>query len=1147
VSDERKKHISIPLNGKLITSEPAAIGQNFRTLTNIRYTDTHLKAVAGMTKINTTAPATYLKARSAFHFRKAQPQESHLLSQNYGTGLTASRILDNCGVIPAATDYYEIMRLDVAPATAWSTGDTITGATSTKTCVIVKMLTTLTYVVSGRSGSFTLGETLSNGTVTANQGAANPTFGVYTLWADSTGAGRGYFSNAPDGQVVYANGVDNCIWGGDEMRLGAFITSSAVVGDDGVPTNARDFTERLQNTRTDSESVVTIGGGNDSYCVLLLHGDEADGTGGDDGIQDSSASNHTITAVGGAVTDNAQGKFNNSIYFDGTDDYLTVPDHANWYFGTGDFTIDFWVRPTDNDCGICGQYEDENNYWMFRLLVTTGSGAVTDFKVVSGGVTVARYATSAGDTITLNSWQHVELSCRRSGGGVNVFLFINGVSQALTEIVAMSTNEVPNLNAVLEVGGAYNHTELMKGWLDEFRISKGVARHTTDFSVPDAPYLENPHYFLVGSPRPLQGIKLYINSGNPVASVLTGKVWNGRTWNTLTLTDYTDTGAALAATGKVVFNSTVSTAKPKYIGGYFLYWYQFYLNVGQSTLYQITLDAPFQNIIDIWDGVYRDVAVCYMKTIVYNDFTLNVLRTDYDADTPDTYANLNFLGAYADGNNCLEIGFREKVCGIYFQLPPEYVNTTAATTMSVDYWDGYDYVSVGAIADGTSSGTVSFAFTGVVTWNNTNLEGEVKSDKLLRVKTPIWPFGAGGRTETEATYAYRVRFNKAIAGALSVVRLDYVGGIPVQKKIENYKFPVFAQNRVLLCADMSGEKNKIICSGKNTPQVYSGEDSVDIYFGDENELTCGTELYSQYAGNLYSLVLMFKDNESWIMAGQDIDQWEGNIFPLSSTIGCPAPQTLKTVNLSAEPGQGINRNLAIWQGINGIYMSDGRAPIPIHKDIEKFFDRTHADCIKASMVGESVGFIDPEKQEYHWIFASGTSTTTLNKELVYDIHRNKWFEIDRGSGLDLQCGVLVQDTYGNTYTYGFIDTGYCERLEYGSDFDGTDITATLQTGDFAPMGLEYSTQLDHLRLISVAKTTADTDVTLTHYLNTSTTGTDKTLSLVNTGYRLAKPFFTEKLVGEPFHSVKLAITTDDATCGFEPLAIVATFHVVQSD
>ena len=77
---------------------------------------------------------------------------------------------------------YELMTLDVAPGGAgWAAGDTITGASSGKTCKIVEVLTTKTYTIRDRSGTFTLGEILSNGTATADQGAAHPTFAPWKV------------------------------------------------------------------------------------------------------------------------------------------------------------------------------------------------------------------------------------------------------------------------------------------------------------------------------------------------------------------------------------------------------------------------------------------------------------------------------------------------------------------------------------------------------------------------------------------------------------------------------------------------------------------------------------------------------------------------------------------------------------------------------------------------------------------------------------------------------------------------------------------------------------------------------------------------------------------------------------------------------
>lgn len=92
----------------------------------------------------------------------------------------------------------------------------------------------------------------------------------------------------------------------------------------------------------------------DTYTKLLLH---CDGTDGSTTFSDNGVTGHTVTANGNAQIDTAQSKFGNaSGLFDGTGDYLTIPDHADWNFGTGNFTIDAWIRFACDRC-------KSNIYW----------------------------------------------------------------------------------------------------------------------------------------------------------------------------------------------------------------------------------------------------------------------------------------------------------------------------------------------------------------------------------------------------------------------------------------------------------------------------------------------------------------------------------------------------------------------------------------------------------------------------------------------------------------------------------------------------------------------------------------------------------------------------------------------------------------
>lgn len=1359
--DSRSQHKNVPFTGKLMTGEPASIGHNFRTLENLRYTDTHVKGVQGMTKVNSTGYATlqdytdytevdvptrvtvaantltianldqdeevylyydfgadYFDGDFEFQFdsmvnagtnehayiwglandvddlyataitnnkdclfvRRAATGATATLSEyNSGSGISRQSI-----TLLSAVTYYFTIRRDESIGTYGTlylyiysdSGRSTLVSTCTVTLTEKKDFRYLYAMSAYKNGSTgkSLNGTISNLRLIDTQTPKSvfhfsksqpaeshvlvqsdddtdvkiyenttviPDAGTFeddVIWTDSSGAGLGRFSDAPDGQMIYCNEVDSCIWGGNEIKVGAFITSTAVIADAGSATDPKDFTKEINNTKQDGDNVVYIGGGIDTYTKLLIHANEADGTAGTD-IIDSETTPKTITAAGDAQVDTSQAKFGTgSVKFDGTGDYLTLADSDDWYMGTGKFTIDFQVyyKSSYGTEGYFQQRVDADN----EVCCYTQNGYVY-FQIRSGGTTVV----TVQGTITrlkFNDWNHIAI-IRGWGGNTNDWVVtINGNKNSVSAVT--DADAWPDLAAAFEIGRCYSGVNILylNRWIDEFRVSKGIARWTENFTPPERAYTDSSNYWLVGSQRPLKGLKYYISNGNTIVSVMTGKEWNGNSWSDLTLTDNTDTGASLAVTGTVTFNSTVDSAKPKYLDGYFLYWYQFYVDAGDATIYHTTLDAPFQDIIDMWDGVYRSVTRFYKYTTAYLDNTINVLENDYYVSTASSYCDLSSMGAYSDPNNCLEIGFTEKMTGIQIQVAPDYTNSTADTTATIDYWTGTEYVTVGTITDGTSESDISLAKSGVISWNNSALSNETL--KVIANSPPL--------------YYYRVRFDKAMDAS---VRVSYVSGITAQKEIGYYKFPVFAQGRVLLCGDMANEKNKATCSAKFMPQTYNGNDSVDLYFGESGELTCGMELFSLYGSSLYSIILMFKDYETWMVSGQDIDVWTNNTFLVSSSIGCPAPLTLKTINLSSEPGTGVNRTLAIWQGTDGVYMSDGRAPIPIHIDIKEYFDRSDSRCIRASKIGDSIGFVDHSKQEYHLLIASGSSATTLNVELVYDIHRNKWFQIDRT--LDLQNGTEVHDTDGNAYNYGFLDTGYMERLEYGTDFDGNDIVHTVQFGDFPLSELAFQTRLSHAKLITVAKTTTSNEVTCTHYADTGivetavaavgtitmsgiatenetfvidtqtftwkaaraatgqvtiganaaaavanivtavtedlstvtasdgtgdtvvvtavktgvlgnsiiftedstnmavdgsdvlggttagayATATTKTMSPSRTGHRLAIPYFDEKYDGDPFHSFKFTMTTNDETVGIEPLALVLTYHDTKED
>lgn len=580
---------------------------------------------------------------------------------------------------------------------------------------------------------------------------------------------------------------------------------------------------------------------------------------------------------------------------------------------------------------------------------------------------------------------------------------------------------------------------------------------------------------------------------------------------------------SLGQTGIISFGSTTNTAKPRMYNGLVGYVYRFtFTRIDPATtVYHATVRSPFQPIVDLWDGVDREATAFYVwKNNTFNDYTLNVYKNEYDATDSATYVALNSLAA---GTNKLYFASYERLMGINVGLAGGHVNTTANTVATVRYSsDGQSFITVGTIDDGTSGGGISFSKSGTITWNPPPASMEFMS-KVSKV-TP--------------RYHYEITFSQAFS---SDVQLFYMSGIPVQRQLGQFRFPLMAQDMLFLCCDMSGKKNVAIHSEYQTSQIFNGANSTEVEFGETGELTCGASLYNLYGYNLYNLIVFFKDSEMWKLSG-DFPDWKRH--QVSDKVGCPAPKTLKTVSLPGDIPQGLSRNVIIWQSADGVYVSDGRAPLPISADIENYFDPKKPAYIKPELIEESWADLDETKMEYHLHVASGASATIPDTELVFDLKRWKWYSIDRGTGKRLVAGTNVKDIHGNKYNYGFIDSGYMVRLENGTSFDGGDIVQTLGLGDlvFCENDFTQETRVERLELVTVAKTQTLNDLVYTHYVDTEPTGASFTLSPRATGGRriatIVKPINSKVGI---FHSGKFEMTTNNEVAGFEPLALAYSY------
>jgi len=933
-------------------------------------------------------------------------------------------------------------------------------------------------------------------------------FSGTTLYSPSGLHGR--WSLAPDGDVAFCDEEETLIWGGNEREVSGFVNYDP----DG--SFSYDYTNQVRNTLTDSENKAVLNstaGGIDANVMLLLSLDNND-------TDTSPATIHTVTDTN--VTYSTTGMvFGTHWAVLTTNAQLSMPDNADFDFSGGTFTVDFHMNLDDLAADYSLYYQDDGAGVADSMSIMVDTNGAVLVRINAGGAKQFAGATdfsTANSVITAGTTYHIEVV----ESGDNWYIFVDGTLKAYLSDAARAAN----YTGTVRLG--YDSATYLEGKLDEYRVSNS-ARHTSDFEVPTEAYTTSTTavYAYIGSLRPLDGIKLYIGTANTSASTMTLYYWDGSAWTEVaSLTDGTTSGGkSLAQTGSLSFTSTAANAKVKYIDGVMVYWYKMVITAvsANTSIYYTTVSAPFQEIKDIWDGMPAQID--YFQIYdggEYIESTLNVRENTYTSADSGSFVELD---GYVGGTDYLLCGFSERQMGIVFNFVSGKGNDTAGTVLTVSYWYGDSWISVGTLVDGTLENNVSLGQTGAVTWDNIDPANEFT--KTINNDVPL--------------YYYRIDFSKTLGADVQVY---YISGIPAQKDIKPYKFPMLANDRLFLCNSVKGKKNSIICSALETSSVFNGYDSAEYVFGDESDIIGGAWIYSQFGSSLYNVTIFFKYNEMWALVGNGPESWVK--YKISAVVGCVAPGTIKIIDLGPEQAQTLNRNVVVWQASDGIYMSDGRSPILISTDIQDKFDKRDSGSINLDMVEKSQAVWDNDKKRYHWLWASGTSTT-LNEEYVLDFIKPGWFNIDRTSTKDLQAAITVKDTSGVGYNYGFIDTGYMERLEYGNDFDGQDITPTLQFGDMvlANGSIPIETTVQYSCLITTAKTTTTTNITLTHYGDGSTSGTEWTESPTKANYRIIYPVEHRALGSHIFHSVKISTATDNETIGFEPLYFYMLYEITR--
>ena len=226
-------------------------------------------------------------------------------------------------------------------------------------------------------------------------------------------------------------------------------------------------------------------GAGDPYWSNVVLLDGFNGANGATATLDESPSAHgAATFVGTAQLSTAQVKFGTAslnMYASGAGS-INWPDSNDWYFGTNNFTVECWLYPLTYGSAnsfILSQWDQIGNQhsWVLWFNVNQLSWN-TAVAVTDNNFDIAAPAS----TPAINGWHHIAVDC----DGTKVRMYSDGVMIGSTANVRNLSNSTAKISIGQDSAGLYP----TQGYIDEVRITKGVARYHSDsgFAVPTAAF-----------------------------------------------------------------------------------------------------------------------------------------------------------------------------------------------------------------------------------------------------------------------------------------------------------------------------------------------------------------------------------------------------------------------------------------------------------------------------------------------------------------------------------------------------------------------------------------------------------------------------------------------------------------------------------
>jgi len=222
----------------------------------------------------------------------------------------------------------------------------------------------------------------------------------------------------------------------------------------------------------------------DPYFASVVLGMHMDGT--DNGTTFTDITGKTVTRYGNTITKTGTKKFGTaSAYFDGTTDYLGVTVSSPILSTTGPFTIDMWAN--------LSSFAVQNGLFYHRtsdniegVIVNTSTLGDVFFRVANTNTAAWAVETAGPIQLTTGIWYHLAFVRDTSN---NFRVYINGVMG--TSVNWTGTIYFGGATPKCYIGASTNASWSTNGYLDDVRVTNGIARYTSNFTPPTLPFANN--------------------------------------------------------------------------------------------------------------------------------------------------------------------------------------------------------------------------------------------------------------------------------------------------------------------------------------------------------------------------------------------------------------------------------------------------------------------------------------------------------------------------------------------------------------------------------------------------------------------------------------------------------------------------------